>query len=200
LKDLEVLEVLLRFLLRPAQRMSSQRSLRANYTISQEKMLTLAQNWGFKQVEADWTKLSDATFNTPDEASTLSFQFYRPTSISKQDVEASNSCSKTAAVETPITPTKKTQHKSSVDGCTLINFPKIHQSFPNPTEAYVILCSQYSVPGDQRFSFFHRIRVADGLMDFEKRQRLLKIRVLAISILGNCGFCISINSSKMNEH
>src|SRR4051794_33548667 len=45
-RDIDILEATLRLILRPAQRMSNQRSLRTNFNISQERILDLVHGWG----------------------------------------------------------------------------------------------------------------------------------------------------------
>ncbi|CAG8770870.1 2017_t:CDS:2, partial [Funneliformis caledonium] len=75
--DLGVLEVLLRLILRPAQRLSNQRALRTNFTISQERILTLVHSWGTKEYDIEMAQLASEEVKIPEELTTLNYQFYR---------------------------------------------------------------------------------------------------------------------------
>lgn len=72
--DMDVLQDVLHFMIRPAQRINNPRAIRSSFIVPQEKIIELARGWTNAQVEL--IKLATDVEPTP-EMSTLNIQFYR---------------------------------------------------------------------------------------------------------------------------
>ncbi|KAI8912022.1 hypothetical protein DFJ77DRAFT_86217 [Powellomyces hirtus] len=109
-RDLDVLTATIRLVLRPAQRLGSQRSVRNNLGTAQERIAILAQHWGTKQLGLELEDLLADDTNITSECTSLHFQFYRNPSTqgSKPSLDLSNPFNNTSVSAHPATPSPAT--------------------------------------------------------------------------------------------
>ncbi|KAK9767472.1 E3 ubiquitin-protein ligase tom1, partial [Basidiobolus ranarum] len=181
--DLVILETTLRLMLRPAQRLSSQRSLRASFSVTQDRILTLAQGWGTKDHGLEFLQLGSSETKIPEDLTSLSYQFYRT-------LKHNGNADGDPHSEPPVTPTPSHRQKEPsasklTEGLVVINIPNSTTIHKSDQEVLEELVDQYQVPSSKVFSLFHRIRLARGLNDPDERKKLLIIRILAISIMAH---------------
>ncbi|RKO93186.1 hypothetical protein BDK51DRAFT_2244, partial [Blyttiomyces helicus] len=106
--DIDILEATLRLLLRPAQRLNPQRSLRVNFALMQERLAILAQNWGTKEYGLELPLLASSDpVDIPSELHALAYQFYRSSGTG-----AGSAATASPAPRTPA----RTPTSSSADG------------------------------------------------------------------------------------
>ncbi|KAK9761441.1 E3 ubiquitin-protein ligase tom1 [Basidiobolus ranarum] len=180
--DLTILESTLRLMLRPAQRLSSQRSLRASFSVTQDRILTFAQSWTTQDYGLELLQLSSSTTKIPDDLTPLTFQFYRSLKGHKTDKENQS--------EPPVTPTPPHRQKEAdgsplSEGLVIITVPNPAGMQKSDLELLDELIEQHQVPSDKTLSLYHRIRLVRGLNDPDERKKLLRIRILAISIMAH---------------
>ncbi|TPX56315.1 hypothetical protein SpCBS45565_g08434 [Spizellomyces sp. 'palustris'] len=185
-RDLDVLAATVRLILRPAQRLGSQRSLRNTLGTAQERITVLSQHWGMNQSGLDVDQLMVHELSMPAECRSLCFQFYRTTSRSNPP-----STENTTQENAP-TPSKTCKNSGGAighgaegkpSGLTVISIPDVASTGKSEREIFLELVEQYNVPQEQRFPLMHKIRLALGLNDVSTRRRLLAIRFMAISVL-----------------
>ncbi|KAJ3180597.1 hypothetical protein HDU85_004001 [Gaertneriomyces sp. JEL0708] len=183
--DLDVLQASLRLILRPAQRLGTQRSLKAALESVQIRVAVIAQHWGTEQFGITIPQIMDEATQFPPESKSVSYQFYRTIAAGTLSEEKSQN-------EVPVTPikskgTKGSTVKSSVDkltdGLTTIHLPDAVKTGQPAHQILTDLCDTYSVPEEHRFPLLHRIRLAAGMQQPSVRGKLLTIRLLAIATL-----------------
>ncbi|CAG8786506.1 25958_t:CDS:2, partial [Racocetra persica] len=188
--DLDVLEVLLRLILRPAQRLSNQRALRTNFTISPERILTLAHCWGTKEYDLEMENLASDDVTIPEELTTLNYQFYRHLTPSEA---AETTVDKKSDTTTP-TQSQKSQRKDSAsssggtkagEGVTLISVNNVRQLGDTDMNILNHVVQEYNIPEEFHFALLNRIRIVTNISSTEARRRLLIIRLLAVAIMGS---------------
>ncbi|KAF0392672.1 E3 ubiquitin-protein ligase HUWE1 [Gigaspora margarita] len=188
--DLDVLEVLLRLILRPAQRLSNQRALRTNFTISPERILTLAHSWGTKEYDLEMEHLASDDVNIPEELTTLNYQFYRHLTPSEA---AETTVDKKSDATTP-TQSQKSQRKDSAssssgtktgEGVTLISVNNVRQLGETDMNILNTVVQDYNVPEEFHFALLNRIRIVTSISTTDSRRRLLITRLLAVAIMAH---------------
>jgi E3 ubiquitin-protein ligase HUWE1 len=189
--DLGVLEVLLRLILRPAQRLSNQRALRTNFTISHDRILTLAHNWGTKEHDLEMAQLASDEVKIPEELTTLNYQFYRRLTPSEA---AETTGEKKSDVTGSVTSTpQKGKRKDSAsstggakvgEGVTLISVNDIHQYGESDMDILKNIVEEYDIPEEFHYALLNRIRIVTSIRSTELRRKFLIIRILAIAIMG----------------
>jgi hypothetical protein len=147
-----VLLSLLRLLLKPAFRSSSQRSLKTSFASMQDRLTVLAQNWGLDDMIPDWSFMTSDSKLVPESAAHLKFQFYR------------------------------VSNDQSADGLVSIYIPPDQILAKSGFDLFSETMNQYFVPEEHAFQIFHQIRIAKNILDFEKRKNLLIMRLTAITI------------------
>nr|CAG8455076.1 13988_t:CDS:10 [Entrophospora candida] len=175
--DLEVLEVLLRLILRPAQRLSNQRALRTNFNISQDRILTLAHSWGTKEYDIEMVHLASDDVIIPNELTTLNYQFYRhltPSENKRKDTATSTSSGGSNSTS-----------KTTSEGVTLICVNDIHQYPGTDMDILNSLVQEYDIPEEFHYALLNRIRIVTSITSKESRRRFLIIRILAIAIMAH---------------
>lgn len=174
--DLDVLEATLKLILRPAQRINSQRSLKNAFTVQQDRILALVKSWGSKEQGYRYADYLSGP-NTP--MSTLTFRFYR----TPQKVKETSS-------EEDVTDVKNSLSRpSSREGLVSIPFPMDPSAEDGLYGKFEKLVEQYGVPDESRSSVLHFLRISTASPSFETRSQLVVIRniALAISCLLNYG-------------
>ncbi|KAK4518814.1 ribosomal RNA biogenesis protein rrp5 [Mucor velutinosus] len=149
--DMDVLEQVLHFLIRPAQRINNPKAIRSSFVIPQDKIVELARGWSHVPVEL--LRIAQDLTVTP-KMTTLNLQFYRTTTTEGHQVITENMADQTF------------QHKEDVD-------------------VFMDLVQKYNVPKESQFELANRIRIAKHVSDPEKRQQLLGIRILAITVMSH---------------
>ncbi|RIA89170.1 hypothetical protein C1645_825193 [Glomus cerebriforme] len=190
--DLGVLEVLLRLILRPAQRLSNQRALRTNFTISQDRILTLAHNWATKEYDLEMAQLASDEVKIPEELSALNYQFYRHLTPSEA---AETTGEKKSDVAGSVTSTpQKGKRKDSAsstsgakagEGVTLISVNNIHQYGETDMDILNNVIEEYDIPEEFHYALLNRIRIVTSIKSTESRRKFLIIRILAIAIMAH---------------
>ncbi len=189
--DLGVLEVLLRLILRPAQRASNQRALRTNFTISQERILTLVHSWGTKEYDLEMAQLASDEIKIPEELTTLNYQFYRrltPSEAAETTGEKKNDV--TGTVTSTSQKGKRKDSASSTggaktgEGFTLISVNNIHQYGETDMDILKNVVEEYDIPEEFHYALLNRIRIVTNITSTESRRKFLIIRILAIAIMG----------------
>lgn len=189
--DLGVLEVLLRLILRPAQRLSNQRALRTNFNISQDRILTLAHNWATKEYDLEMAQLASDEVKIPEELATLNYQFYRHLTPSEA---AETTGDKKGDVAGSVTSTpQKGKRKDSAsstsgtktgEGVTLISINNIRQYGETDMDILNNVIEEYDIPEEFHYALLNRIRIVNSIKSTESRRKFLIIRILAIAIMG----------------
>ncbi|CAI2172902.1 16430_t:CDS:10, partial [Funneliformis geosporum] len=190
--DLGVLEVLLRLILRPAQRLSNQRALRTNFTISQERILTLVHSWGTKEYDIEMAQLASEEVKIPEELTTLNYQFYRrltPSEAAETTGEKKNE-SVGSAASTPQKGKRKDSASSTGgakagEGVALITVNNIHQFGKTDMDILNNIVEEYNIPEEFHYALLNRIRIVTSITSIESRRKFLIIRILAIAIMAH---------------
>ncbi|GBC34534.2 DUF913-domain-containing protein [Rhizophagus irregularis DAOM 181602=DAOM 197198] len=190
--DLGVLEVLLRLILRPAQRLSNQRALRTNFNISQDRILTLAHNWATKEYDLEMAQLASDEVKIPEELATLNYQFYRHLTPSEA---AETTGDKKGDVAGSVTSTpQKGKRKDSAsstsgtktgEGVTLISINNIRQYGETDMDILNNVIEEYDIPEEFHYALLNRIRIVNSIKSTESRRKFLIIRILAIAIMAH---------------
>ncbi|KAI9145613.1 hypothetical protein BKA69DRAFT_1111416 [Paraphysoderma sedebokerense] len=204
-RNMDIVEQVLRLLLRPAQRLNAQKSIRSNFNISTEKLIALAQGFGTKQTSLSMLDLISENFEIPEELIALNYNFYR---TSKPTTSGEAKEEKT----TPKTPASQIQNSSSNLSEGLVHIQLPPETFKNlQSEDQLLrdLVLEYNIPypvestklpestsnasstataaaqgQNYVFSLAHKIRVSYNLIrGLNKRRQLLTIRILALCIL-----------------
>lgn len=73
--DIDVLQQVLYFMIRPAQRLNNPKAIRSSFTVPQDKIIELIRGWN--QVSTDLLSIAQDRFEITSKMLTLSLQFYR---------------------------------------------------------------------------------------------------------------------------
>ncbi|KAI8808084.1 hypothetical protein BJ742DRAFT_290342 [Cladochytrium replicatum] len=176
--DSDVLDATLKLLLKPAQRVGNQRSLRATFLTAQDRLLTLAQHWATTE-HVSLTELASPNFEISEESTSLHYQFYR-ISLSPQTAQLSSSVSGDAG-----TSSTAVKDGNGTDGLVSISAPNLPSTGKSEADLYEELKETNHIPQEHHFRLFHKIRVAMGLSDPAMRHKLLILRILAIAVVVN---------------
>ncbi|CAG8500448.1 3553_t:CDS:10 [Paraglomus brasilianum] len=187
--DLDVLESLLRLVLRPAQRLSNQRALRTSFTISQDRILSLTHSWGTKEYDLDLKDLTYDNIAIPEELTTLTYQFYRhltPTEAAGTAVDKKHD----TAIPSPVKQKRKDSASSGgatkvSEGVTLITINNLNELGATDIDILEHVIEEHSVPEEFHYDLLNRIRIATKITDAEKRRQMLTIRILAIAVMAH---------------
>lgn len=163
--DIDVLEAVLHFLLRPAQRVNNPRAIRSSFVAPQDKITELAHGWGIPVSFADMC--TDNLIIT-DDMTTLVLRFYRIQSASEQGQSKDNE-------------SEGSDRTEGIENITIqLGLRK------NEPDVAVIqeLIKQHNIPPEYQFGLANGVRITKNFPDLESRKKLLKIRILAIAIMG----------------
>ena len=176
--DTDIVEQTLKLLLKLAQRISLNRSMKSEFVgaISKSKVKILASNWDTKKdFGLDLVDLGSPEKNFADEVSAFKFQFYRSSVHAKNhgSTEASSSSAP------PATPVKG----STEEGLVNIKMANLMEIGKTPRDIFNELMLKFNVPHENHFNLFHRIRISLALHSASSRRQLLSIKLLSIAIL-----------------
>jgi E3 ubiquitin-protein ligase HUWE1 len=176
--DLDVLEAVLRLILRPAQRMSSQRNIRSGFSLSHDKITELARGWHFSKPlgNLDLLSLCDDDLQVTPDMATVRLQFFRTADTKKKDSKLLEST------------TSNTEEQSNEEGVIVITAQMSKDSTTSETDEFIRLVEEHAIPPEYHFELAHRIRITKRLYQPDLRKRLLAIRLLSIAIM--CKFTI----------
>lgn len=154
--DMDVLQQVLQFMIRPAQRINNPRAIRSSFVVPQEKIVELARGWN--HVSVDLLRIAKDLEVTP-KMMTLNLQFYR----TKTATETTSTSTEGNQVITTLL-TKEDLEKDDID-------------------IFLSLIKKYNVPKEYQFELANRVRIAKHINQQDSRRQLLSIRILAISIM-----------------
>ncbi|ORX87893.1 DUF908-domain-containing protein [Anaeromyces robustus] len=180
--DIDVLEALLRLMLKFAQRLGNNNSRKVAIVISIEKIYTLYHTWISNDFNLTYTQLLDPKTTLPDECFTLSYRYYKS---GKQAAQAQAQIQNiTQKSETLTTKHSKSslKHKVSLDGLISINLNKAQLFEKSTQEIYNDLLTNYDIPSEHKYSIYHRIRFLKSIQDYNLRLKYITIRLFALSI------------------
>ncbi|RUO95432.1 hypothetical protein BC936DRAFT_144031, partial [Jimgerdemannia flammicorona] len=184
-------------MLRPAQRMSSQRTLRTNFNISHDRITDLAHGWGTKEHGLDFLSLSATDVEISEDLTTVNFQFYRALKSTEVSVQTDappqtvTPAQKSKASTAQTTPSASTTNLVSGgtpkinEGLTIITVPNVQHMGKSDRDIMTELVEQHQVPEEFHFALLTRIRIATGITNAPSRRTLLVIRILAIAIMAH---------------
>ncbi|ORX45978.1 hypothetical protein BCR36DRAFT_332465 [Piromyces finnis] len=180
--DIDILEALLRLMLKFAQRLGNNNSRKVAIAISLDKIYTLYHSWISNDFNLTYSQLLNAKTKLPDECFNLTYHYYKS---GKQAAQAQAQVQNiTQKVETLTTKHSKSslKHKASIDGLISINLNKSQLFEKSTQEIYQDLLNKYDIPSEHKFSIYHRIRFLKSIQDYEQRLKYITIRLFALSI------------------
>ncbi|KAJ3054107.1 hypothetical protein HK097_002627 [Rhizophlyctis rosea] len=174
--DLDVLNASLDLIISSAHRMHNQRILRTAFGFHQDRLVTLAQNWGPKDSSISFVQLASEQVELSPDWFSLNYQIYRSTSTTEK---------KPTEAETPAkTPQKGGNEKAKeVDGVVTIGIQNVLEAGKSASQVFRDVVEMYDVPEEQRFELFQKVRVAWAVGDVEERRKAVAARVNAIAVL-----------------
>ena len=171
---MEVIPSLLRLLLRPASRISGQRSLKSSFASLQDRLVILAQNWGFPALDQDYQWVGQTQKEIPTECGTLKFQFYRMAKSIKvsqgtglvlreppagHSTVSSVNAIEEAMIETPsLQPSSSSMATLTPDGLVQIVLANVSSLPGSDLDILRELTAKYAVPEEHTFALFHKIQ------------------------------------------
>lgn len=182
--DIDVLEALLRLMLKFAQRLGNNNSRKVAIAISIDKIYTLYHTWISNDFNLTYSQLINSNTILPDECFTFSYHYYKS---GKQALQAQQQIqSVTQKVENLTTKHSKSslKHKISLDGLISINLNKSQLFEKSTQEIYNELIANYDIPSEHKYSIYHRIRFLKSIQDYNLRLKYITIRLFALSIYG----------------
>ncbi|ORY22745.1 hypothetical protein LY90DRAFT_675786 [Neocallimastix californiae] len=180
--DIDVLEALLRLMLKFAQRLGNNNSRKIALAISIDKIYTLYHTWISNDFNLTYSQLINPDITLPDECFTLSYRYYKS---GKQVAQTQQQIQNiTQKVENLTTKHSKSslKHKTSLDGLISINLNKAQLFEKSTQEIYNELVSNYDIPSEHKYSIYHRIRFLQTIHDYKMRLKYITIRLFALSI------------------
>ncbi|KAI0243771.1 E3 ubiquitin-protein ligase tom1 [Massospora cicadina] len=174
--DLDILEMVLNVIMRPAQRVNAQRGGRLNFLISQDRISALSSNWGLAD-QLTLRELASPNVLVAPESFPIHFQFYGNPEAKATREESSTLKASGAGKR------EKSLEASAFDSpqvSILVGEP--FSKGATPSEIFYRLVEEYGVPDDQRYALFQRVRIATAARNTSQRLKLLSIRLLALSV------------------
>lgn len=157
--DIDVLEAVLRFTVRPAQRINNPRAIRSSYVAPQDKITELARGWGFQQ---NLVELYSPRLDVTEDMTTLKLRFYRTDSDTSEK--------------------QKQPTGQDAEGVQVISAQMANAS-QSDVQVFQDLVQQHKVPQDYQFELANRLRIAKHIAHPDTRRKLLHIRILAIAVM-----------------
>lgn len=183
--DLDVVVADLQLLLRPAQQYSAQASLSHALNISTSHLQALAKRWpnirenGLELVDLASEKKEAEVEALPAEASEVNHTFYRKPSSEVKTEGASS--------EGDVFTSQQRKQNASSSTAVVVHLGSLAHSSKSAINILAETIESYSVPNDEKFEIFSKIRAARSLGKGrrEERVKLVIIRLLAIAV-----FCV----------
>ncbi|KAJ3019634.1 hypothetical protein HKX48_001941 [Thoreauomyces humboldtii] len=184
-RDLDVLAATIRLILRPAQRLGSQRSIRNTLGVAQERITILAQHWRTKQYGLNLDQLMDDDTVIPAECSALHFQFYRSEKkgLLEDAAQEDRPTASTPAKSAKAAGKSAESTDKQAAGLTVIQIPDVSGLGKSDRDLLLELVEKYRVPVEHQFPLLQKIRIALGIKDVVVRRKLLAIRIMSIAVL-----------------
>lgn len=209
-KDLDVLEEVLRLILRRAHQIASPGHAHTPaevFNLTPNRILEFAKIWKAASL-ADLSMLSLAQDNKvlpiPSGIKDFRYEYYRKLAIPTANRSAGNPVSLAASVaarmplplrasalrpESPITPVasyKEQQHfePPAAEGMEVIRLGDVTKIGRDATAIFADVLERHDLSANQRLTFLHQLRMAVEFPDLQKRRQFLRIRLLAISVVG----------------
>jgi E3 ubiquitin-protein ligase HUWE1 len=183
--DIDVLEQVLHFMIRPAQRINNPRAIRSSFVVPQDKIIELARGWN--NVPAELLRIAQDLKVTP-KMTTLNIQFYR--------TMTSASSTTTATTNAPTTSTSTVAAESSTinhhneatttvtEGHQVVSYLITDEDMKkDDIDIFLKLVKEHDIPKEYQFELANRIRIAKHMKQPDVRRKLLGIRILAICIM-----------------
>jgi E3 ubiquitin-protein ligase HUWE1 len=159
--DLDVLEATLRLLHRPAHRSNAQKSPRFTTLIKSNRILPFIEAWGPKDAGFQMSRfLSESNIAI----SSILYKFYRL----KKD-EGSSAADLIS---------------QNTEGLVIIPIHLHLSGYKSDADILNDLVAKFSVPVEHHLSLFQHIRLASAVANENLRLKLLRIRLLAITLYG----------------
>ncbi|ORY95778.1 hypothetical protein BCR43DRAFT_557706 [Syncephalastrum racemosum] len=159
--DIDVLEAVLRFTVRPAQRINNPRAIRSSYVAPQDKITELARGWGFQQ---NLVELYNQRLDVTEDMTTLKLRFYRTDSDQSEK--------------------QKQPTSQDAEGVQVIS-AQMANATQSDVQIFQDLVQQHKVPQDYQFELANRLRIAKHIAHPHTRRKLLHIRILAIAVMSH---------------
>lgn len=163
--DIDVLQQVLHFMMRPAQRINNPKAIRSSFVVRQDKIIELARGWN--NVPVELLRIEQEGLDVTPKMMTLNIQFYRTTYKSA-----------TENTQNENTPTEGHQVVSY-----LINEEDMKK---DDVDIFLQLVKEYDIPKEYQFELANRIRIAKHINQPDVRRKLLGIRILAICVMCKC--------------
>ena len=200
--DIDVLEAVLRFTLRPAQRVNNPRAIRSSFVAPQDKIIELARGWG---IQADFADLCKDSFTVTEEMTQLKIRFYRtrPTDDDQQKdtttTTATPASTATTSSSSALAPAPApasavgdnnnniTSNRNDIlrdEGITVVTAQMDTETKKSDIQVFQDLVKEHNIPKEYQFELANQIRITRHITNSEERRKLLKIRILAITIMG----------------
>ncbi|KAI9270590.1 hypothetical protein BDA99DRAFT_478483 [Phascolomyces articulosus] len=198
--DIDVLEAVLRFTLRPAQRVNNPRAIRSSFVTPQDKIIELARGWG---IQADFVDMCKDDFIITEDMTQLKIRFYRTRQIDDDQQKdttnttatatagASTSTAPTVATATPAvgentTTIATTSTKSTRDeGINVVTAQMSSENKKSDIQVFQDLVNEHNIPKEYQFELANQIRITRHITNPEERRKLLTIRILSIAIMAH---------------
>lgn len=160
--DIDVLENIMQFMLKPAQRLNQPSGMASSFAPSQDKITEMARSWGFPT--SNLVHLVSNDFTVTKEMTTLHMRFYRSGNNKEQ----------------------QQQQQQSDEGAIefTVNVAPDDDNDKSDIQVFQEISKQYDIPNEYHFELAHQIQVKRNLANATSRTKLLKIRILAIAIMG----------------
>lgn len=157
--DIDVLQKVLQFMMRPAQRINNPRAIRSSFAVPQDKIIELARGWNNVPVELLRIEQEEGLEVTP-KMMTLNIQFYRTTY---------------KTVNNENTPT---------EGHQVVTYLMTPEDLKKEDkDLFLQLVKEYDIPKEYQFELANKIRIAKHINQPDVRRKLLGIRILAICVM-----------------
>ncbi|KAI8991027.1 hypothetical protein BDF20DRAFT_908845 [Mycotypha africana] len=182
--DLDILQNVLHFMLRPAQRVHNPRAIRSSFSIPEQKVFEMARGWNHVQQAANLLRIQSTDLEVTPTMSTINLQFYRSSTAT-----ITSSTAAISASNSNINESTKDDSNDSNDSTNTQNegLQVIHLNLSNDDlqksdfELFTELRKKYEIPKDNEFELLNRIRIAKYVHQPDKRRQLLGIRLLSFA-------------------
>lgn len=167
--DIDVLQQVLHFMIRPAQRINNPKAIRTSFVAPQDRIIELARGWS--NVQTDVLRVAQEDLEVTPKMMTLNLQFYL-----------------TAADAT-----------TSSEGNQVVTYLITDEDLKkDDIEIFTKIVKEHNIPKEYQFELANRIRIAKHMKEPQLRRKLLGIRILAISIMCKLSLEYTINLLGIN--
>ncbi|CAO3595638.1 unnamed protein product [Absidia cylindrospora] len=175
---MDVLETILRFMLRPAQRVNNPRAIRSSFVAPQDKILELARGWSIPY--QDLESLCNDQFTPDNEMLTIKLQFYRTRTNPPTNTDDSD---KDKASTTTITSSDANNKQD--EGVHIVTENISQKEKKSDLEWFTSLVKQHDIPKEYHFELLNRIRIANNIGVSSRRKQLVISQLTALSIMAH---------------